>query len=88
MDKSAVRSGQELVFFWSTATSVAVGMVGGVQGEGVTGFRRQSLCCPTGGVDLKNFIFLYLIYVLQVPKHLYVVGIEHRECSRTFNFEQ
>ena len=37
---------------------------------------------------LKNRIFLYLINVLQVPKHLILVGFEHRECSRTISFEK
>ena len=37
---------------------------------------------------LRNRIFGYLINVLQVPKHLYLVGFEHRECSRTFSFEK
>ena len=37
---------------------------------------------------LRNHILLYLINVLQVPKHLYLVGFEHRECSRTFSFEK
>ena len=33
------------------------------------------LCCPAGGVDLEtSLIFLYLINVVQVPKHLYLVG--------------
>ena len=37
---------------------------------------------------LKNRVFLYLINVLQVPKHLILVGFEHRECSRTISFEK
>ena len=37
---------------------------------------------------LKNRIFLYSINVLQVPKHLILVGFEHRECSRTISFEK
>ena len=37
---------------------------------------------------LKNRMFLYLINVLQVPKHLILIGFEHRECSRTISFEK
>ena len=37
---------------------------------------------------LNNRMFLYLINVLQVPKHLILVGFEHRECSRTISFEK
>ena len=36
----------------------------------------------------KNRIFLYLSNVLQVPKHLILVGFEHREYSRTISFEK
>ena len=37
---------------------------------------------------MRNRLFLYLVNVLQVPKHLYLVGFEHRECSRTLSFEK
>ena len=46
------------------------------------------LCCTAGGVDLKKPQFLYLSKVLQVPKHMILVGFEHRECSRTISFEK
>ena len=35
---------------------------------------------------LRNHILLYLINVLQVPKHLFLVGFEQRECLRTLSF--
>ena len=38
---------------------------------------------------LKNrFFFLYLINVLEVTKHLYLGGFEHREVLRTLSFEK
>ena len=37
---------------------------------------------------LKNCTFLYLISVLEVTKHLYLGGFEHRECLRTLSFEK
>ena len=37
---------------------------------------------------LKISVFLYLIYVFQVTKHLYLVGFEPQEYSRTLSFEK
>ena len=37
---------------------------------------------------LKNRVFLYLINVLKVTKHVYLDGFEHRECLRTLSFEK
>ena len=37
---------------------------------------------------LKNLIFLYFLYVMQVAKHLYLARFEHRECLRTLSLEK
>ena len=37
---------------------------------------------------LRNRFFLYYINVLQVIKHLYLGGFEHRECLGTLSFEK
>ena len=37
---------------------------------------------------LKNHVFLYLMYVLQVSELLYLAGFEHQEYARTLNFEK
>ena len=37
---------------------------------------------------LKNRVFLCLINVIEVAKHLYLGGFEHRECLRTLSFEK
>ena len=43
---------------------------------------------PCGLLDLEKFTFLYLFIILQVAKHLYLHGFEHREYARTLSFEK
>ena len=37
---------------------------------------------------LENHVLLYLLYVLQVAKHLYLAGLEHQEYVGLFSFEK
>ena len=43
---------------------------------------------PRAASILKNRIFVDLINVLEVAKHLYLRGLEHRECLRRLSFEK
>ena len=45
-------------------------------------------CCPAGGLDFEKSHFLYLFNILQVAKHMYLVGFEHQEYARTLSFEK